>query len=220
METVGLANKIKAVIFDMDGVLLDTESVCAVTWQKAATELSLPDIKKAFEACMGQNVTDTVTTLQNCYGSSFNAKAFLERTSELFHIVESQEGLSLMKGTIACLDALKSRYTLALASSTRRATVQRQLTVAKIIDYFSVLTFGDDVTHSKPDGEIYSITAKKLNLPPSECLAIEDSPNGVLSAHVAGLHCVMVPDRISPTNAIRALCDAVIPSLDVLPSLL
>mgnify|MGYP002624372532 CR=1 FL=1 len=197
---------IKAVIFDMDGVLLDTESLCFECWRRAGNERGLDDADEAYRLCIGSNTNDTMDILHKRYGSAFDAWGFYARTGELFHIVEAEQGLALMPYVTECLTALKEAgYRLAVASSTRSEAVHRQLSAAGIIGYFETITCGDTVKHSKPAPDIYLKACESLHLAPEDCLAVEDSPNGVRSASVAGLRCVMVPDQIQPSEEIRAL---------------
>ncbi|MBQ9281319.1 MAG: HAD family phosphatase [Treponema sp.] len=190
---------IKAVLFDMDGVLLDTESVTKICWYRAAGECGLAGIESIFMECVGLNRPDTVRRLSKYFPGEKDALAFRERTSELFDVVEREEGLKKMPFVTECLDSLKKAgFRLALASSTRAVKVHPQLKNAGIFDYFETLTTGDMVEHSKPDPEIYLKSASSLSLSPAECVAIEDSPNGVRSAFAAGIRCIMVPDLIQP----------------------
>ena len=111
---------IKGIIFDMDGVILDTETICFRTWEIAGNEFHLTDIEKAQHACLGMNKPDTISTLRRLYGNNFEAERFLERTSELFSQIETTEGIQLMPYAEETLSCLVKKYTVALATSTRR----------------------------------------------------------------------------------------------------
>jgi len=204
---------IKAIIFDMDGVILDSESISDITWKKAAEEKGLSVNDEILNACRGTNKNDTIVILKKYYGADFDSEAFLERTSELFHEIEEKEGIPLMPYAKEILEYLKPRYRLALASSTRGPTVERQLRNAGVIDFFESRTTGEMVEHSKPNPEIYLIACKSIGMKPEECVAIEDSLNGIRSAYAAGLHPIMVIDKVQPTEEIRNMCVAVFDSL-------
>lgn len=214
------SDKIKAIIFDMDGVILDSESVSDVTWEKAAAEKGLKVNDEILNACRGTNKNDTMTILKKYYGGDFDSEAFLERTSELFHEIEEKDGIPLLPYAKEILSYLKPRYRLALASSTRGPTVERQLRAAGVIDYFETRTTGEQVEHSKPNPEIYLMACKSIGMKPEECVAIEDSLNGIRSAHAAGLHPVMVIDKVQPTEEIKKMCENIFDSLDGLKEIL
>jgi len=210
----------KGIIFDMDGVILDSETISDRTWRISAKEKGLEINDKILNSCRGTNKNDSMAILKTHYGQDFDSAAFLERTSELFHQIEESEGIPLMHYAKEILEYLKPRYTLALASSTRGVTVERQLRTAGVIDFFETRTTGDMVVHSKPDPEIYLMACKSVGLEPAECYAIEDSLNGIKSAYAAGLKPIMVVDKIQPTEEIRKMCIAVFDSLEELKEIL
>lgn len=209
----------KGIIFDMDGVILDSETFSDRTWMAAAKERNLDINIDLINKCRGTNKNDTIEIFKKHYGESFDGEGFLSRTSELFHQIEENEGIPLMHYSKEILEYLKPRYTLALASSTRGPTVERQLRTAGVIDFFETRTTGDMVVHSKPDSKIYLMACKSVGLEPSECYAIEDSLNGIKSAYAAGIKPIMVVDKIQPTDEIRKMCVAVFDSLEGLKEL-
>lgn len=211
---------VKAIIFDMDGVILDSESISDITWRKAAEEKGLSVNDEILNACRGSNKNDTIQTLKKYYGSDFDSEAFLERTSELFHEIEEKYGIPLLPYAKEILEYLKPRYRLALASSTRGPTVERQLMAAGVIDFFETRTTGEMVEHSKPNPEIYLMACKSIGMNPEDCAAVEDSLNGIRSAYAAGLKPVMVIDKVQPTEEIRKMCCNIFDSLDGLKTVL
>ena len=144
----------------------------------------------------------------------------MRRTSELFGVIEKEHGIPLMPGVLEALNYLKPKYRLALASSTRKAVVSKQLTDAGVIEYFEALTCGDEVAHSKPDPEIYIRACKSVDTPVENCVAVEDSPNGIKSAYSAGLKTIMVPDMIQPPEELMPLIWKILPSLKEIKSVL
>ena len=213
-------NNIKGVIFDMDGVILDSESISDRTWIAAAIEFGINITTEILNACRGSNRHDIMEKLKSFYGNNFDSQAFLNRTNDFFEEIEVNEGIPLLPFAKQILEYLKPRYKMALASSTRGFKVERQLRNAGVIDFFETRTTGDMVLHSKPDPEIYLMACKSVGLEPCDCVAIEDSLNGIKSAYAAGLKTIMVIDKIQPTQEIKEMCWKIFDSLDGLKSVL
>ena len=210
-----------AVIFDMDGVLLDSETVCDLVWRKAAKEYGIDGIDEIIEKNRGCNYADTRASLERDLQSVSAADRFMNRIAVLFNEIETEEGLPPMKGARAALEYLtKKGYRIALASSTDADAVRRQMKNVGFIDFFETLTTGDTVARGKPDPEIYERACASLGLSPDVCCAIEDSPNGMRSAYRAGLSCIMVPDKIAPDDEMKKIAMCILPSLDAIGTVL
>ncbi len=209
META----QIKAVIFDMDGVILDTETISWHSWDLAAEEYGVKDIAAINARCMGANRADTYELLRGFYGKDFPSEKFINRASELSSQIIQRDGIPLMPHAKEALEYLSKKYTLALASSTRKSVVQKQLSTIGIIDYFKTLTTGDMVEHSKPNPEIYQKALESISIDAENAVAIEDSPNGVNSAANAKIRTIMIPDKIQPDETLKSRCWKILSSL-------
>ena len=203
-----------AVVFDMDGVIFDSERCIMGCWEEIALQHNLGDIHPLLYACLGVTRETTIRNMLEMMGADFPCEAFLAEVSAMFHARYDGGRLPLKPGVRELLGFLSHKgIPVALASSTREESVRRNLGDAGILDSFTVLICGNMVVRSKPDPEIYLKACQALQLPPPDCYAIEDSFNGIRSASAAGLHTLMVPDLLQPTNEIRSLCEAVLPSL-------
>ena len=210
----------KRIYFDMDGVLLDSESVCDRCFDQAAIEQNIEDRKPIIEDARGMGKSSFIEFISKTYGDKIDTDLLWNRASELFHIVEETEGLKLLPFVKEILEYLKPNYKIALASSTRRSSVERQMKATGIWDYFDVTVCGDDVENTKPSPDIYLRAIEKLNLLPENCLAVEDSLNGIKSATCAGLKVIMVPDQVKPDKNMKNLCWKIFDSLNDLTVLL
>lgn len=194
----------KAVVFDMDGVLFDTEAVCLEGWVAVAEKNKLPGMREIFPKCIGLNGNDTQAVMLDAYGGDFDYADFRKQASVEFWNYIEKNGLPQKPGVKELLEWLKaSEYKIALASSTKRSSVLSHLEDAGIMDYFSVIISGDMVEHSKPQPDIYLMACEKLGVEPKEAYAIEDSFNGIRSAFAAGMKPIMVPDMIAPDEEMR-----------------
>ena len=202
---------IQAVVLDMDGVLFDTERLYMEAWRETAVKMHVPaaEMEKVIFGCVGLNMADTRAFCLEKLGAGFPfEEAFRECNVQVKKMIE-QDGLPFKPGVREILDYLKrAGYRIALASSTRTESVFEHLERAGIRSYFETVIGGDRVAHSKPKPDIYLMACSELSVEPGNAIAIEDSPNGIRSAHAAGMHPVMVPDLIAPTPEIEALLDA------------
>ena len=204
----------KAVVFVMGGVLFDTERLCMEAWMAVAEKWGLPEMEEVFPQCIGLNANDSRQVVIGAYGEDFDYPLFRKETAAWFADYVDRNGLPVKPGVREILEWLKeSRYIVGLASSTKEASVRSHLEMTGLSDYFSVLTTGDMVEHSKPRPDIYLLACERLGVEPGQAYAIEDSPNGIRAAHAAGLCPVMVPDMVEPDGEILRLCRIVLRDL-------
>ena len=205
----------RAVVFDMDGILFDTERLCQDSWMAVAEKNGLPGMKEVFAQCIGRNANDSRRIVMNAYGKDFDYQTFREETSVWYWDFIEKNGLPVMPGAEKLLGWLKEHgWIIGLASSTRRPTVLRNLELSGFSDYFSAVITGDMVEHSKPLPDIYLIACQELGVKPEEAYAIEDSPNGIRSAYAAGMKTLMVPDMLKPDEEMRRLSFRIMENLD------
>lgn len=194
------------IVFDMDGILFDTERLSMESWRQAALQMELGDIEEGIYGCIGLNRTDCRILMKRLYGEAFPYEQFIACNSALFQERVEREGLPVKKGASRLLAWLKERGAkIALASSTRVASVKSHLDRAGFAPYFQVVVGGDMVEHSKPCPDIYLLACSMLNVDPCRTIAVEDSPNGIRSAHAAGMLPVMIPDMVEPTPELEVL---------------
>lgn len=204
------AMKRKAIVFDMDGVLFDTEVLCMKSWMAVAEANGLPDMEKVFPKCIGCNANDSRRFVLEAYGEDFDYAGFRAQASEWFWDDIQKNGLPVKTGVRELLEWLKREgWIIGLASSTKLSSVLKHLNQAGIREYFSAVVTGDMVEHSKPLPDIYFLACRELGAEPAETYAVEDSPNGIRAAHGAGMLPLMVPDMVSPDEEMRTLSTAV-----------
>lgn len=203
-----------AVVFDMDGVIFDSERAVMQCWKEVASRHNIPDIEKAILACTGTTMVRTREIMLNLYGADFPYDEYARESSAIFHSRYDGGRLPMKPGVKELLTFLKERgKKIALASSTRQQVVTDELRDAGIIEYFDRIICGDMVSHSKPAPDIFLKACEELNISPSDSYAIEDSYNGIRAAHAGGLHPIMVPDLLPADEEMQSLAEIVLPNL-------
>lgn len=196
--------KKNSVIFDMDGVIFDSERLVLDCWEKIGEQYHISDIREVFIECIGTNKEKTREIVYSHYGKEFAYDKFTKESSLLFHEYVGKNGLPVKKGVRDLLQYLTQEdVSIGLASSTRLALVEEELRQAGLYDYFQVVMGGDQLKRSKPEPDIYLMTCEKMGILPQDAYAIEDSYNGIRSAYSAGMSPIMVPDMLPATDEMR-----------------
>ena len=195
-----------AVIFDADGTLFDTETLMYEVWVEIGRDMGLSITIPEYLHYVGLNRKAVLDVMRERIGPDFDGADFMVRcVARLSERIE-EEGVPLKPGVREILELLHQKGIPAgLATSTHRVRTDRRLELCGLGEYFSAVVTGDEVSKGKPDPEIYCAVCGKLNVSPNACLAVEDSRNGILSAHHAGLKVAMIPDMVPPTAELEEI---------------
>ena len=197
---------LSGIVFDMDGVLVDTERMGQAIWREAGAMMNCPGPAENYTHFIGRSWPDSQREMIRLFGEDFPIEEFYRNCHLVANRRLAEEGVPMKPGVFELLDFLKERnIPLGVATSTLRDRAMKRLESAGLLPYFRTVTTGDQVEHSKPDPEIYRKACRSLGLDPATAMAVEDSRNGILSSHGAGMMAVMVPDMIPCTPDLEAL---------------
>ena len=206
--------KYKAVIFDMDGVIFDSERLVLESWKQIAEKYGIQNVEEVLIKCIGVNAVITRDIFLEYYGKDFPYDMYKTECSSLFHTWCKTKGLPIKKGVTELLKYLNdSGYKVGIASSTRYAIVKEELEEAGLLPYFHNLTGGDMLKKSKPEPDIFLMACESLSVKPEEAIGIEDSYNGIRALSRAGMLPVMVPDMIAPDEEMKDLAEFIFDDL-------
>ena len=192
---------ITAVLFDLDGVIFDSERAVFNEWKLLSEKYGFPDLEVPYMKCIGVNAAACRRIFLDYYGDDFPYDRYCDERRQNFREKYGNGRLPLKPGVKDLLAFLKQNgFPLAVASSTRTETVKQELRDAGLLDYFDEVVGGDMTERSKPAPDIFLKAAEALNVPPENCCVIEDSYNGIRAASAAGMFPVMVPDMIPPDD--------------------
>ena len=197
---------IDGVIFDMDGTMFDTERMWATFWEPALAALGLPYREGLAEAARGTAGVTTRNVVRQFYGPDCDAEAIVDSLHRVADEVFFSAPVPKKPGLDALLAWLKAQHIpMAVASSSREAMIRHNLDVWGLTQDFTAIVSGQHVAHSKPDPEIFLLTAQKLGVKPARCLVLEDSYNGVRAGAAGGFVTVMVPDLVPADDEMKRL---------------
>lgn len=215
---------IEAIVFDMDGLLFDSERIVQRSWEEAGNQLGLEHMGETIYHTLGMNLAGRNHYFRNTIAKDFPCEEFAKQARIWFYKIVNEEGLPMKNGARELLEYGKANgYRMAIATSSRREYALKNLKAAKIYDFFDAGVFGDMVQHAKPNPEIYLKACDSIGAAPANCIALEDAPAGIRAAYAAGMKPIMIPDLVAPTPEIEALlyetCDTLLGVIGILEKL-
>ena len=189
--------KYKAVIFDMDSLMFDTEALTRKLWIQACKEFGIDVSEKIFLKIIGLSRKDGKKILEEEIGNQFNYEEVRKVRDSMYFKYLEQNGTPIKKGLLELIEFLeKNNIPKAIASSSSKSLVNLLLEKANILEHFPVIVAGDEITKGKPNPDIFLKASEKLKIEPSKCLVLEDSNAGIKAANKAKMDVIMVPDLL------------------------
>lgn len=198
----------KAVVFDMDGVIFDTQILYNESYREAGKSFGIEKerMEEIIVRTMGVNIPESIIAIREMMGQDFQAEEMLSLMLEIFQKRVEKEGLPMKPGVCELLKWLKEHgFLTGLASSTEMDRIMRYLQKAQLKSYFDFITGGDKVSNGKPAPDIYLQACENMGVDPRETYGVEDSYNGIRSAYSAGMKVIMIPDSLQPVKEIQPM---------------
>ena len=205
---------IKAVVFDMDGLMFDSERIVQKSWDIAGEQMGYGKLGGHIVNTLGFNRERREQYFKETCGADFPFERFQELYRKAFYEYVEHEGLPAKKGLHQLLQLLRRKQIpMAVATSSSREHAVGNLKKEGIEDYFAAVITGNMVSEAKPSPEIYEKACRALGVDPGEALALEDSYNGIRSAHGAGMITIMIPDLLTDSSCVDEILDGKMESL-------
>lgn len=218
---LSVSPSIRAAIFDMDGLLFDTESIARWAWKEALASHGYAMSDELYNEFIGRDLSWREKILKKRYGENFPFESVTAQRIKIGDEREMREGLPTKAGVLDLLNRLNNlEVIIGLATGTSRARTVRRLTNAAIHQYFTTIVTSEDVALGKPAPDIFLEVSRRINVVPWQCVVFEDSSVGVKAALTAGMCTIMVPDIEQPSPEITSLAYRVLKSLEQVSDLI
>jgi HAD superfamily hydrolase (TIGR01509 family) len=216
-----LTAEFSGILFDMDGLVLDSEATYVSAWQRAARDLGKSLADSAAERLFGRHADDVAVRLGEMLGPSFDRADFFKRAEGHWFEILARDGIPRMPGIEALLEHLRQNtIPFALATNSDRHYADKCLGAAGLDQVFQIMVTRDQVAQGKPAPDLFEEGARRLGLTPARCLVLEDSETGLRAARAAGCYAVLIQQRSALRDTLSPLAHAVYPDLDVFLSAL
>ena len=212
---------IRGVIFDMDGLMTDTERLFQELWCQVMRQRGYPEFREVVAYCIGLNHRAIDEYVRQNIGPEFDYISALREVGRLSEEHMAQHGIPVKPGLYTLLSYLDAEgISYVVATSSLREKAEQRLSGIGVLSRLHGLVTGDMVKVGKPEPEIFEKAAELLGLPPEDCIVLEDSPHGILAAHRAGCRPVMIPDLKEPDPETARLLYAKLDGLESVIDLL
>lgn len=211
----------KAILFDMDGLMLNSEPLYERAWQRAGIDLGIQIDHEFYLSCLGRRRTESQQALRLLFGESFPVEIFWQKRDFYWRQLVNQQGIPLQPGLLSLIryiDQLGIARAIATSNDSQSAIFCLQH--SGLTGTFDTILTGDRVAEGKPAPDIFLAAAKALAVAANDCWVLEDSEAGIQGAHTAGMIALMIPDLKAPSEPIRALAHRILNNLSEVESLL
>lgn len=204
----------RAVVFDLDGLMVDTERIALECWIESARTFGWEITRETCLALVGIDSRESRQVLLDRMGGNFPMSEVSARGRVRYLERLRGEGVQVKPGLVELLDWLAARAVpVAVATSTQQELALEKLALAGLRERFETIVGGDQVPRGKPAPDVYREAIARIGAEPAHCIALEDSEIGLRAAHAAGATCIVVPDLMPPSPAYEPLAHAIVPSL-------
>ncbi len=214
-------HQINTIIFDLDGLILDTESTFHSAWKQAGEALGVPINDGLLQDFCGMSGNDITRLLKLHYGERLDIDRFFNRCEKIWIEQVKQQGIAVKPGFFALIDVVRhNQWEYTIATNSRRTNAQFCLETAGIANYFTDMVCREDVVNPKPSSEVFVKAAALLNKELTECMVLEDSPPGVRAAYQTHAKTVYIPSTVLPDRDCLMMADIYCKDMNQLASIL